>query len=80
MKLAETMQAAMLDAAGAPFRIAPVPRPNPNRGRCWSGSPQAASIRSTSRSALARPRMRASRCPRSSASISPAWSRRSATA
>ena len=33
MKSAQTMQAAMLDAAGAAFRIAPVPRPAPQPGQ-----------------------------------------------
>ena len=33
MKSAQTMQAAMLDAAGAAFRVAPVPRPLPQPGQ-----------------------------------------------
>ena len=33
MKSAQTMQAATLDAAGAAFRIAPVPRPDPQPGQ-----------------------------------------------
>src|SRR5260370_31012004 len=33
MTSAETMQAAILDAPGAPFRIAPVPRPAPQAGQ-----------------------------------------------
>ena len=33
MKSAQTMQAATLDAAGAAFRIAPVPRPAPQPGQ-----------------------------------------------
>ena len=74
----ETMKAAVLDAANAPFRLAQVARPIPDPARCWSASRPAASIRSTPRSAPVRRRMRGSRCPQCSASISPAAWKRSA--
>ena len=37
-----TMQAAVLDAYGTPFRVVAVARPTPRRAKSWSASPPAA--------------------------------------
>ena len=72
----ETIRAALLDSPKLPFRITSGQRLLP--GRCWSGSRQAASIRSISRTGRAKPLTLVIPCRRSLAAISPASSKQSA--
>ena len=79
MTSAETMQAAVLDAPGAAFRVAPVPRPAPQPGQVLVRI-AASAVNPLDIKIRADQAAPASPCPPYSASISRARSKRSATA